>query len=89
MQGIEHKRKKRPELAWIVRSNGAAFMTGVVKDFHGHRWMYDFETLGDCLDEVGFRNVSRRTFQSSEHPQLAAMDNPERAFETLYLEATK
>ena len=88
-QGIEHKRRKRPELAWLVRTKGAAFITGIVKDFHGHRWMYDFETLEACLSEVGFRNIAKREFQVSERARLAEMDNPERAFETLYVEASK
>jgi hypothetical protein len=64
-------------------------MTGVVKDFHGHRWMYDFETLEKCLGEVGFRDIRRKAFQASGHPRLAAMDNPEREYETLYVEAGK
>ena len=89
MQGIERKRRKRPEQTWIVRTNGSAFMTGVVKTFYGHRWMYDFETLEACLKAVGFRNTIQRAFQESESTRLANMDNPDRAFETLYVEASK
>lgn len=89
MQGIEHQRRKRPDQAWIVRTNGAAFITGVVKNFHGHRWMYDYETLEACLREVGFRNIVQRAFQLSDSDRLAGMDNPDREFETLYVEASK
>lgn len=89
MQGIEHKRRKRPELAWVVRTHGSAFMTGIVKHFHGHRWMYDFETLEACLREVGFRNITRQACRVSDTAKLADVDNPDRAFETLYVEASK
>ncbi len=88
-QGTEHKCRKKPELGWLVRSNGAAFVTGIVKDFHGHRWMYDFETLASCLEEIGFTGIGQHSCGDSAHPRLAAMDNPERAFETLYVEASK
>lgn len=42
-QCVEHKRKKIPDLAWMVRGHGGALMTGVVKNFHKHKWMYDYE----------------------------------------------
>lgn len=87
LQGIEHKRRKRPELAWVVRGNGAAFMTGVVKPFHGHRWMYDFDTLKACLRETGFRGVRKRAFHDVGDRHFENMDNPEREFETLYVES--
>ena len=89
MQNIESKRGKLPEQTWIVRTNGAAFMTGVVKTFWRHHWMYDFETLEACLKAVGFRNTIQRAFQESESTRLADMDSPDRAFETLYVEASK
>jgi predicted SAM-dependent methyltransferase len=89
LKGIEHKRRKKPELAWIVRTKGSAFMTGIVKEFHGHHWMYDFETLAACLQEVGFKNITQRQFRDCGHPAFASMDNPDRVFETLYVEANK
>ncbi len=89
MQNIESNRRIRPEQTWIVRTNGSAFMTGVVKTFWRHHWMYDFETLEACLKAVGFRNTVQRAFQESESTRLADMDNPDRAFETLYVEASK
>ena len=89
MQGIADKRRKRPDLTWVVRTNGAAFMTGVVKNFHKHRWMYDFETLGECLKETGFSEIKRGSFGNSVNKRLAEMDNPERSFESLYMEAAK
>jgi len=89
MEGIADKRRKRPDLTWVVRTNGAAFMTGVVKNFHKHRWMYDFETLGECLKETGFSEIKRGSFGNSVNKRLAEMDNPERAYETLYIDVVK
>jgi predicted SAM-dependent methyltransferase len=89
MRSIEYKRSKRSELAWMVRTGGSAFMTGIVKEFHGHHWMYDFETLEACLSELGFSNIVQRSFQESGNARLAEMDNPYREFETLYVEASK
>jgi len=89
MGGIEHKRRKRPDLTWVVRTNGSAFITAVVKNFHKHRWMYDFETLESCLAEIGFRNIMKKSFGNSKVQRLAEMDNPERSFESLYLDAVK
>jgi predicted SAM-dependent methyltransferase len=89
MQGTEYKRQKYPELGWVVRSNGAAFMTGIVKHFHGHRWMYDFETLQACLGEIGFTDIVQQQCGVSSNTRLAGMDNPERAFESVYVEASK
>jgi predicted SAM-dependent methyltransferase len=89
MQGTACRRRKKPELGWLLRSNGAALVSGIVKDFHGHRWMYDYETLASCLAESGFQEVRQRACGDSSHPRLAAMDDPGRAFETLYVEASK
>jgi predicted SAM-dependent methyltransferase len=54
---------------------------------HGHRAMYDFETLALMLRSVGFTAVEKSTFRQS---RLA--DQPDRADrrpETLYVEAVK
>ena len=83
------KGEKMPEESWVVKGNGGAFMTGIAKNFWGHRWMYDFENMRACLDETGFVEITQRQCGQSSHPRLAAMDKPERAYETLYVEATK
>jgi len=88
-QGIAHIREKNPNVAWIVKTNGGAFISGIVKEFHRHRWMYDYETLDACLRAVGFRSTRKQSFQKSQEPLLAEMDNPDRAYETLYIEAVK
>ena len=88
-QCVESKRKKNPDLAWMVRGHGGAFMTGVVKNFHKHKWMYDFNNLSALLSDVGFETVTRQKYGSSVDEELAAMDHSEHAFETLYIDAVK
>ena len=53
---------------------------------HQHLYMYDEETLGALLREVGFVAVEARAFRDSPDPALREVDNEERAFETLYME---
>lgn len=72
---------------WIVRTKGGALMSRAY--FHHHRWMYDFGTLGACLQEVGFSRVVRQTFRQSLVAEAAALDNPEREFESLYVDAVR
>ena len=88
-QCVESKRKKKPDLAWMVRGNGGAFMTGVVKNFHKHKWMYDFNNLSACLSDIGFEKVTKQKYGKSVDDELAAMDHSEHAFETLYIDAVK
>jgi len=72
---------------WIVRTKGGALMSRAY--FHHHRWMYDFGTLGACLTEVGFSTIVRQKFRESLVPEAAALDNPEREFESLYVDAVR
>jgi len=72
---------------WGVRSLGGAFMSRAY--FHHHRWMYDFATLGPVLEELGFRRVVQQAYREGLAPEAAALDNPERAFESLYIDAIK
>jgi predicted SAM-dependent methyltransferase len=89
LEGVEWKRRKDPEAMWVVRTRGGAFMSNAVRNFHKHRWMYDYDTLSSCLKEVGFTETVKQTFGTSIDPDLAAMDNRERSFETLYIDARK
>ena len=72
---------------WVVRSLGGAYMSRAY--FHHHRWMYDFATLGGFLQELGFARVVQQAYQEGLVPEAAALDNPERAFESLYIDAVK
>ncbi|HXZ57300.1 MAG TPA: hypothetical protein VEG40_06940, partial [Gaiellaceae bacterium] len=54
---------------------------------HGHRSVWDAETLERVLTESGFEEVQRRAFgESALDP---APDNPEREGESVYAEARK
>ena len=55
---------------------------------HGHRFIYDFETLRAVLADVGFREIQRRTFGEGADARLL-IDTPSRIIESLYVEARK
>lgn len=88
-ESVDWKGIKHPKLVWVIRSKGGVFMSVVVKEFHKHRWMYDFETLGSCLDEIGFASVAKKTYTESSSAELSKMDNEDLAYCTLYVEAQK
>jgi SAM-dependent methyltransferase len=52
-----------------------------------HRYMYDFELLGDVLRAAGFRDVTRQQYRTGKVPDLDILDN--RPEETLYVEAIR
>jgi predicted SAM-dependent methyltransferase len=55
---------------------------------HGHRFIYDFETLHAILARTGFRTIERSAFRQGRDPRLL-IDTEGRAVESLYVEATK
>jgi len=55
---------------------------------HGHQFIYDFATLALMLERTGFVEISRRQFGDS-HDQRLLLDSPQRAIESLYVEARK
>ena len=86
---LNDARRKKPQSAWILKTHGALFISGVVKDFHRHFWMYDFETLKNCLQAANFRDVRQLSFGDSQDVAMRGIDLEERAFESLYVEARK
>jgi hypothetical protein len=44
---------------------------------HGHRHVYDFETLGQLLSQSGFEDVERAEFGESRHELLRGVDTHE------------
>jgi hypothetical protein len=86
---FESKRRTKPHPKyWLVRTAGGAFMARA-RQFHNHRWMYDFETLRSCLEEVGFRSVTKQSYRRSVVAEAGAMDSAEREVESLYVDAIK
>ena len=57
------------------------------RDF-GHMFAYDFDTMKLIVTRAGFKSVARRAFRVGDVPALL-IDSPERAAESLYLEAIK
>ena len=60
-------------------------LNGIMRD-HEHLYAYDFEAMGDLIKQAGFDAVTRTTFGSGSDPKLL-IDTPERACESLYVEA--
>lgn len=54
---------------------------------HGHRFIYDFDTLKTLLDKAAFSNIQKRAFGEGDDQKLL-LDNQERSIESLYVEAT-
>jgi len=55
---------------------------------HGHLFIWDFETFKMNLEKTGFKNVTKESLRKGRDPRLL-IDRPERAVESLYVEATK
>lgn len=55
---------------------------------HGHQFIYDFETMKSALETAGFSEITRRAVNEGTDPKLL-LDTPERAVESLYVEARK
>ena len=56
---------------------------------HQHFYMYDEETLGMLLSEVGFVDIQRREFCQSIVQDFVGLDLENRRHHTLYMEARK
>ena len=56
---------------------------------HGHLWCYDYPALELLVRQAGFCEIVQSEFGESLHPSMSGVDCPERAFESLYVEARK
>jgi ubiquinone/menaquinone biosynthesis C-methylase UbiE len=63
------------------------FFTDERTDLHRHRFMYDFESLRDALQEAGFVEVTKCQFRGGGTPDLDVLDN--RSDETLFVEGVR
>lgn len=80
---------KQKNKYWLIRSNCGAFMSRAVQRFYRHRFMYDYETLSSCLNEIGFVKCINQSCGHSIIEEAGRQDRPDRAFETLYIDAIK
>jgi predicted SAM-dependent methyltransferase len=53
-----------------------------------HLFAWDYDTMRKAMEKAGFRKIEKSTSGASSHPILC-LDDPEHAFETLYVEAVK
>src|SRR5262245_32693686 len=63
-------------------------LNAVFRQGHQHKFAYDYETLAHVLRASGFRTVMRQEFGKSVSGECA-IDRPERAPESLYVEAVR
>lgn len=54
----------------------------------GHQSLWDRDMMANLLSEVGFEGVEMQEFRSGGDPELLR-DDPEKSWETLYMEARK
>lgn len=58
------------------------------RQYFEHKYAYDFETLRFVLERYGFGEVQRMSVGRSGKPEFC-IDNPDRASESLYVEAVR
>lgn len=68
-------------------SNGCQAIRNLTQNYF-HFCTWDFAELKAALERAGFRDVKEQSFKKGELPELL-LDLPERAWETLYVEAKK
>lgn len=54
---------------------------------HGHRFIWDYETMRKALERTGFRDIAKVSFGEGRGAKLL-IDTPFRRVESLYVEAT-
>jgi hypothetical protein len=63
-------------------------LNAMFRQYFEHKFAYDFPTLEFLLFRYGFSEVLNQSFGRSTLPELA-IDSPDRASESLYVEAVK
>lgn len=64
-----------------------ARINGIFRN-HGHKFIYDFDTMKKLLEQAGFTNIKKCTYRTGSDKRLL-IDQDWRAIESLYVEATK
>ncbi len=89
LEKYQEKTRRGEGKCWIVRTNGAAFITLANLRFFHHRWMYDFDTIRACGEAVGFSRAIKQRFRHGLSEEVAALDRAHRESETLYVDLVK
>jgi predicted SAM-dependent methyltransferase len=66
--------------------SGSAVSINRIMRAHGHQFIYDYEIMKMALEHSGFINITKRSVNEGADPKLL-FDTPERAIESLYVEA--
>ncbi len=64
-----------------------ARINGIFRN-HGHRFIYDFETMKRLMEEVGFKSIKKCSYRNGTDQRLL-IDQEWRSPESLYVEAIK
>ncbi len=64
-----------------------ARINGIFRN-HGHKFIYDFETMKKLLQQAGFTNIKKCSYRTGNDQRLL-IDQDWRAIESLYVEAIK
>ena len=78
--------KKNSEKFSMWDQNRGEAMWSLSHNF-GHNCIYDYEFLKKILSLSGFTNINKKKFNHSSD-QMLTIDDPGRAWESLYVEAT-
>ncbi|MBS0517124.1 MAG: methyltransferase domain-containing protein [Proteobacteria bacterium] len=76
---------------YFVNATGVNKPVALINEvFYGpsHRFMYDFRTLAEVLEQAGFTKAVKLSLNEGSDPRLL-IDVPERVSESLYVEARK
>jgi predicted SAM-dependent methyltransferase len=93
-EGWEELARVRPLLPDHTDREGSRFNTkmevvnSVFRRYFEHKYAYDFATLDFVLRRHGFCDIQKQSCGKSVEPELS-FDNPDRAPESLYVEAIK
>ena len=83
---------KRTQVAWPYGEQDSEHTPLMLMNHiwleHGHKAVYDFETLGMMLKKAGFRYVRKEAYHQGRHPMLLR-DLEGRQVESMYVEAQK
>jgi predicted SAM-dependent methyltransferase len=59
----------------------------MMREYGQHLWVYDAASLRAAMRRAGFAATAERAFGESPHAAVRGVDSPDRAFESLYVEA--
>lgn len=86
-----HARRLEGLLGENAAAERRAFMVNKIFYGWGHKWIYDFDELQHAAVAAGFdpAAVRERAFRESAAPEVAPLDIPARADESVYVEIEK